>query len=210
MITNENIIGLNEKWEKHIKDSGADFVHFVDISTFSTEITDGCSCAIIFGKALSKEYLHAIHDHQEPKRKEVINTERKMDTLSEKLAVRLESDGYKAIGKLKVGRLPHKTIALRAGLGFIGKNNLLVNNEYGCALMLGKVITNAPFITKSEPPKEPQCAECNICVTACPTNALLGKGWTISTTREEIMVRKHCTLCLQCMVMCPYTEMYLK
>jgi hypothetical protein len=34
-----------------------------------------------------------------------------MDTLSEKVAMMLESEGYKSIAKLKTGRLPHKTVA---------------------------------------------------------------------------------------------------
>lgn len=203
-------MGLNEIWEQRIKDSGADFVYFVDISMFPADITEGCSCAVLFGKALSKEYISALRANQEPKHKELVNVERKMDTLAEKLAAQLETEGYKSIAKLKVGRLPHKTVALRAGLGFIGKNNLLVTTQYGCALVLGKVMTTAPFITMSEVPEEPQCGDCNICVNACPTNALLGKTWSITTTRDEIMVRKLCTLCQKCMVLCPYTAEYIK
>ena len=145
----------------------------------------------------------------EPKRKEVFNIEHKMDALSVKLADWLETEGYKSNAKLKYGRLPHKTVALRAGLGFIGKNNLLVTREYGCALMLGKVLTKAPFITVSEIPKKPKCGTCNICVNVCPTKALLGNTWSITTTRDEIMTRKLCTLCLKCMIWCPYTMDYI-
>ncbi len=210
MIIKEASMGLNELWEQRIKDSGADFVYFVDSSMFPAEVTEGCSCVVLFGKAISKEYISALRDNQEPKRKEVLNTERKMDNLAEKLASQLEAEGYKSIAKLKVGRLPHKTVALRAGLGFIGKNNLLVTTQYGCALMLGKVLTTAPFITMSEMPKEPQCGDCNICVNVCPTNALLDKTWSITTTRDEIIVRKRCTLCQKCMVLCPYTAEYIK
>ncbi|MEG0357563.1 MAG: hypothetical protein RR580_07525, partial [Christensenellaceae bacterium] len=110
--------------------------------------------------------------------------------------------------KLKFGTLPNKTVALRAGLGFIGKNNLLINEEFGCGVMLGKVLTTAPFATISQALKEPQCGDCSICVDACPTNALYGKIWSITAKRDEIIVRKLCNLCLQCMVWCPYTEKY--
>jgi len=201
---------LNEIWERRIKDSGADFVYFVDISTFPEDITEGCSCAVLFGKALSKEYIKALMDNQEPKRKEMINTERNMDKLAEKLAAQLEAEGYKSIAKLKTGRMPHKTIALRAGLGFIGKNNLLVTEQYGCAVLLGKVLTTAPFARKSVEPKAPQCGDCNICVDACPANALLGKTWSITTSRDEIITRKLCTLCRKCLILCPYTVEYAK
>lgn len=203
-------IELNEIWEQRIKDYGADFVYFVDISMLPVDIIEGCSCAVLFGKTLSKEYISTLRAGQEPKRKEVFNTEHKMDALAVKLAGWLEAEGYKSIAKLKMGSLPHKTVALRARLGFIGKNNLLVTTQYGCALMLGKILTTAPFVTMSERPKEPQCSDCNICVDVCPNKALLGKTWSVTTTREEIMVRKLCTLCLKCMVWCPYTAEYIK
>ena len=201
---------LNRTWEQRIKDSGADFVYFVDISMLPAEIIEDCTCAVLFGKALSKEYISAIRNGQAPKTKEVINVERRMDTLAEKVAKMLEAEGYKSIAKLKTGRLPHKTVALRAGLGFIGKNNLLVTERYGCAVMLGKVLTTAPFETISEEPKEPQCGDCRICVDVCPTGALLGKTWSITATRDEIITRKLCTLCVKCMAWCPYTSEYIK
>jgi epoxyqueuosine reductase QueG len=201
---------LNELWERRIKDSGADFVYFVDTSVLPSDIVDGYNCAILFGKALSREYIKALRDGQKPKTKEAVNTERKMDALAVKIADRLDSEGHKSIGKLKTGLLPHKTVALRAGLGFIGKNNLLVTNQYGCALMLGKVLTTAPFATVSTPIKEPECGDCDICVDVCTTKALLGKTWSVTTAREEIITRKLCTLCLQCMARCPYTEEYAK
>jgi len=199
---------LNEIWEQRLKDSGADFVYFVDTSMLPADAVEDYTCAVLFGKALSREYIHAIRTGQAPKTKEVINAERRMDTLAEKLAGWLEAEGYKSIAKLKTGRLPHKTVALRAGLGFIGKNNLLITPRYGCALMLGKVLTTAPFAAMSQAPEEPQCGDCSICVDVCPSGALLGKTWSVTTTREEIITRKLCSLCVKCMACCPYTVRY--
>ena len=201
---------LNEIWERRIKDSGTDFVCFVDLSMLPAEMTEGYPCAVLFGKALSREYIRALKAGQQPKHKEVFNTEHRMDALAVQLAGWLEAEGYQSTAKLKSGRLPHKTVALKAGLGFIGKNNLLVTPRFGCALMLGKVLTAAPFITRSETPKEPECGECTICVKVCPTGALHGKTWNTAVTREEMMSRKLCTLCLKCMVFCPYTAEYIK
>ena len=199
---------LNEVWEQHIKSKGVDFVYFVDTSALPADAVEGFSCVVLFGRALSKEYINAIRAGEKPKTKEVINTERKMDTLAAKLATQLEAEGYNSIAKLKFGRLPHKTVVLNAGLGFIGKNNLLVTKEYGCAVLFGKVLTIAPFETMKAEAIPPQCGNCNICVQACPTNALCGKTWDITAKREDMMVRKLCTLCLNCMIWCPYTEKY--
>jgi len=201
---------LNETWEEHIKSKGADFVYFVDAAVLPAEAVEGYFCVVLFGKALSIEYIKAIKTNEKPKTKEVINTERKMDTLAEKLADQLETEGYKSIAKLKFGRLPHKTVVLHAGLGFIGKNNLLVTDQYGCAVLFGKVLTTAPFATMSKAPIEPQCGDCNICVDICPTKALRGMTWNVTTKRDEMMVRKLCNLCQKCMVWCPYTEKYAR
>ena len=199
---------LNMIWEQYIKDNGAEFVYFVDTSTLPAEAVYGYTCAILFGKVLTREYLSAIRAGQKPKRQEFGATEHKMDALADKLAEQLVSEGHDSVSKLKVGTLPHKTIALRAGLGFIGKNTLLVNDQYGCALVLGKVLTTAPFATTAVSPKAPQCGDCRVCVDVCPTKALHGKTWSVGTTRDEMLVRKNCSCCLKCMIWCPYTVKY--
>jgi len=199
---------LNEIWEQHIKNKGVDFVYFIDVSALPADAVEGYSCVVLFGKALSKDYINALRANEKPKTKEVLNTERKMDSLAVKIADELETEGYSSITKLKFGRLPHKTVALNAGLGFIGKNNLLVTEQYGCAVLFGKVLTTAPFKTISKVPAEPQCGDCNICVDVCQPNALRGTTWSVTKKREDMMVRKHCNLCLMCLLCCPYTVRY--
>jgi len=199
---------LNRIWDKNIISKGANFVYFVDASVLPADAVDGYSCVILFGKAISREYIIAMRADEKPKTKEVINTERKMDALAVKVADSLEAEGYNSIGKLKFGRLPHKTVALAAGLGFIGKNNLLVTEQYGCAVLFGKVLTTAPFEMMNKTRTEPQCGDCAICVKLCPTGSLHGATWDVATKRDDMMVRKLCTLCQKCMLWCPYTENY--
>jgi epoxyqueuosine reductase QueG len=127
---------LNKIWETNIIGKGADFVYFVDASVLSADTVDGYSCVILFGKAISREYINTMWADEKPKTKEVINTERKMDSLGIKVAELLEVEGYNSIGKLKFGRLPHKTVVLNAGLGFIGKNNLLITEHTVARLCL--------------------------------------------------------------------------
>jgi len=160
------------------------------------DVIDGYTCSVLFGKALSRKYINTLRAGKEPKRKELLNTERKMDALAAKLDDQLDEEGYKSVAKIKFGLIPHKTVALKAGSGFIGKNNLLVTDQYGCTLMLGKVLTTAPFITVSKKPKEPKCGDCSICVDMCPTKALYSKTWSITTTRDENMIRNLCNLYL--------------
>jgi len=204
-------MGLNEIWMRYIKDNGADFVHFVDISMLPADITHEYSCAVLFGKALTKEFIKALKNSQKPAcGDEFDKTEHEMDALADMLADKLNSDSYKSISNFEFAKLPHKTIARIAGFGFIGKNTLLINEEYGCAVILGKVLTDAPFSLMRTQPKDPLCGDCNICVDTCPDKALSGKLWNLTICREEMLDEKLCTTCLKCMINCPYTERYME
>jgi len=64
-----------------------------------------------------------------------------------------------------------KAYAARAGLGWIGKNGLLVNGRYGSWLALGEIITNLVF--DYDEPVAQQCGQCRLCLDACPSGALV-------------------------------------
>lgn len=63
-----------------------------------------------------------------------------------------------------------KPIAEQAGLGWIGKNTLLINSEAGSWFFLGELFTSAPLpVDRSSQPD--QCGNCRACLTTCPTDA---------------------------------------
>lgn len=72
------------------------------------------------------------------------------------------------------GELIDVAVAQRAGLGFIGKNGLLITEEFGSYVYLGEIITNIPF--EPDTPGVNQCGSCTKCIDLCPTSALLGDG----------------------------------
>lgn len=72
------------------------------------------------------------------------------------------------------GELIDVAVAQRAGLGFIGKNGLLITEEFGSYVYLGEIITNIPF--EPDQPKTSQCGSCTRCIDLCPTEALIGDG----------------------------------
>lgn len=86
----------------------------------------------------------------------------------------LRSQGFKA--KIAVDSFPvlERTLAQRAGLGFIGNNGLLINPIFGSYIFLGEVITDDDFPI-SEPVVSP-CRDCGKCVSTCPSGALTGNG----------------------------------
>lgn len=71
------------------------------------------------------------------------------------------------------GELSDVAVAERAGIGWRGKNTLLITPEYGSWVYLGEMITNIPF--EPDTPASDLCGSCNQCVKACPTGSLLGK-----------------------------------
>jgi epoxyqueuosine reductase len=75
--------------------------------------------------------------------------------------------------------LLERAFAVRAGLGFIGKNHALVNPRLGPQIFLGELITNLTLITDKPVPES--CPNCNQCVSACPTGALRPDGFLDAT-----------------------------
>ena len=72
------------------------------------------------------------------------------------------------------GELVDVAVAQRAGLGFIGRNGLLITEEFGSYVYLGEILTNIEFESDEQVPFG--CGDCMRCVDACPTDALLGDG----------------------------------
>ena len=119
--------------------------------------------------------------------------------------------------------MPHKTIAVASGIGWIGKSALFVTKEYGSAVRLTSVLTNAPLQYSKEWIASP-CQGCMICRDACPGHAITGNGWDKDKGRDWIFdalacrkkareiaantLQKEITLCGKCIEVCPYTRKY--
>ena len=111
-----------------------------------------------------------------------------------------------------------KYASVKAGLGWIGKNDVLITEQYGPRVRLSAICMDYKLpigeaITNSRCPND-----CTICVDSCPYHTLSGIQWDITKKREELIDynlcnekrsiyikthnRKHsCGLCL---VSCPY------
>lgn len=61
--------------------------------------------------------------------------------------------------------------ARRSGLGFVGKNTMLINKEFGVRTFIGIIITDADLSVKKEEIAS-ACGSCKRCIEACPTGAL--------------------------------------
>ena len=70
--------------------------------------------------------------------------------------------------------LAERSLAYRAGLGFIGKNHMLINPALGPQIFLGEIITTLKLSTDN--PITDKCSNCDKCITACPTHVLTPDG----------------------------------
>jgi epoxyqueuosine reductase len=60
--------------------------------------------------------------------------------------------------------------AARAGVGFYGKNTMLITRRHGSWVVLGTLVTDVEI--ESSPPLDLDCGDCRLCIDACPTDAL--------------------------------------
>lgn len=114
--------------------------------------------------------------------------------------------------------IQERSYALLAGIGFIGKNRMLINPKLGSRLFLGEIITTAPL--KPDRPITADCGSCNKCVESCPTGAISNDGLdsrkcinylTIESSNPipdefKQLASKYVYGCEICLNACPYNQ----
>ena len=66
-----------------------------------------------------------------------------------------------------------KALAVRAGLGWFGKNTLLIHRRFGTFILLSGLLTTLEFNYPVSPQRLPRCGSCTRCLDACPSKALV-------------------------------------
>ncbi len=145
-----------------------------------------------------------------------------LDTLASRLANQLAEMAPGAKARVCVDTTPilEKAFARKAGLGWIGQNTLLFNDQCGSGLLLAEILTTLELPYDEPLPGDP-CANCGLCVEACPTGALLGDrrmdsrrclSFLTIENRGEIPVQFRQVMgnrvfgCDECQQVCPYNS----
>ena len=74
------------------------------------------------------------------------------------------------------GPLVERSMAVQAGVGWIGKNTCVLNQRLGSWLLLGIIVTSLPVDESAATLTPDRCGTCTRCIDACPTDALLGSS----------------------------------
>lgn len=117
------------------------------------------SRAIIARYARGRDYHHVLRDRLE------------------QFARRLEDLAKRPIRHLAyvdTGPVLERELAMRAGLGWFGRNTMLIHPRRGSYFFLGVLLTDLP-LSPSKPFEDDHCGTCRRCLDACPTGALLGR-----------------------------------
>jgi len=227
---------LNSRIESQLKNQGACLVGFADAGSLPAGATGAMKSAISIAVALQAEIIKEISNG--PTRRyygEYERVNRLLSALCAGAVETLRACGNEAVAieptieindgvrRTLTTPLPHKTVATRAGLGWIGKSALLITKEYGPAVRLATVLTDAQ-LEAGEPIDDSRCGDCAECVIRCPAKAISGQHWKAGSQRDSIYDAFACcaeakersraieiraTICGICINACPWAQKYI-
>lgn len=226
---------IGQEIKDQLMSKGASVVGFADLSCLPREQTKGFGTGILIGACIKPEIIAGIHHgptmeyYEEYKRLNKL-----LNELAEYTAAFLKSKGFAAYPKTQSNvdvdektrrtELPHKTVATRAGVGWIGNCALLVTEEFGSAIRISSVLTDA-ILDCGAPIVKSKCGDCQVCKKVCPGGAVSGENWNVCKDRDAFYNAFDCrktalersskigindAICGLCILKCPWTERYLR
>lgn len=207
---------------------GATEIGFSDLTRLPAPKRMGFSRAITVIIRLSDGILNQIQDQPtQTYFSHYRSVNRLIDDICLRILLDLEARGYPSLAIPAsqsvtdpddpfTGAFQHKTGAVLAGLGWIGRSALFIHQSYGPRVRMGTILTNAP-LTVGAPVTESGCGSCRACVRACPALAIEGRLWEPGMARNQLYDAYACSqhmkeayqhigrgvVCGLCIVACP-------
>jgi epoxyqueuosine reductase len=224
-----------KRLKARILDWGADLVGVADSAPLSElkvdppDLLHGFTRAVSIAIQLPVSVFETISDKPTPIYAATYQTaNRILDELAFRTAVTIQKDGFNSLPipasqvldrKNWYAAISHKAVARVAGLGWQGKNLLIITPQFGSRVRLVTVLTNAPLI--ADTPIKNRCGSCMLCHDACPAKAIRGVN-TLGhyKNREEALHFSRCVekltkdfatlpgidapICGLCIKVCPF------
>ena len=202
---------VHSNYTKEFKDRiigfGADLVGIADVEPLKELKVDPPDLLEPFVRAVSiaiklpVAVFEQIVDQPTPIYKSIYTTANLiLDEITFRTALVLQNDGFHSLPipasqvldrENWTAAISHKAVARMAGLGWQGKNLLLITPQYGSRVRLVTVLTKAPLDVDG--PVKNRCGDCTACQDACPAQAI--KGISTEThykNRDEAMYFSRC------------------
>jgi epoxyqueuosine reductase len=177
--------------------------------------------AIAIGVHLSPMVLAEIKDHPTKlyfHHYKVVNY--LLDTIALRIANFISDKGKRALPipasqtidwERQKGHLSHKRVAIAAGLGWLGRNNLLVTPEYGAQVRLVTILTDFPLVIPNSASRvsDFNCGDCYACLKVCPVGAIKERPEDFDHQKCFLLLKefqkKHVAqyICGICVKVCP-------
>ena len=189
-----SITQIQQNLATFAKELGADIVGFCCFDTPPSALCPTLTHAVSIGVKLSDSVLQTIDSAPSFLYFQHYRTANALlDNIAFRLSREIEKYGYGAMpiagsqsqGKNNAfcGVVPHKTVAVKAGLGFVGKSGLFLSEEFGSKVRLATILTNLP-VQSERPIIQNGCGSCTLCAKACPAGAIFGETPTTDGTRN--------------------------
>jgi epoxyqueuosine reductase QueG len=221
----------NNNWIKEIlKNKNISLIGFADLSSIDTNLCYGFKYGISIAIAL-KIFPSVTSEPSKEYYGEYRKVSQELRDASNFLANEIKGHGFNAYSLAGEKQneefrtqLPFKTLATRAGLGWIGKSATLITKQFGNAIRLNGVLTDMSLETGT-PINSSFCGNCIECVKNCPGKAITGSLWNLYTDRDDLLNAYECKKaviergkilnvtegsCGICIAVCPYTKQYKK
>lgn len=215
--------------EKLLKAAGADLVGFSELGENRSPEHPEYGYAVTIARKLSRAVIKTINGAPTMEYFQHYRaTNARLDSIALDAVSFIENAGYLALPVAASqstpdkkeeyrGIFPHKTGAVLSGLGFVGKNGLLIT-EFGSAVRFATVLTDMPLA--SQKGIQPcLCGSCQICKNACPAGAITGEVYVPGADRSTIFDAKKCSehmktyknigrgaVCGICISVCPFNK----
>jgi len=216
---------------------GADKVGFADLSSYEGEfgisrrLLKKYSRAISIGVVLPREVIETIGpDGPSPAYARCYRRANALlDRAAREIASFCSSKGYRALAvpasritdwERQLGLISHKAAAVLAGLGWMGKNLLVITPDHGPRVRFATVLTDMPLEVGK--PMRSKCGPCRACVEACPAGAIRNVSFDLKPrSRDEVFDYRACLeklmefarrpgigelICGICIKACPYSS----
>jgi epoxyqueuosine reductase len=178
--------GNYEKLREYARDLGFSLFGVADISGIKHEfnLSKISIERLSWGVSLGKRLLDAVIEEIEDRPTALyFHHYRQLNFFLDRgaflLASKIQDWGYQALPipasqitdwKRQRSHVSHKKVGYLAGLGWIGRNNLLVNPEQGSRHRLVTLLTDMPLTT--DRPLDQDCGSCRACIDVCPAKAI--------------------------------------